>query len=159
MRDLTLMNSKQMKTLYLSAAALLLSLNLFAQGVKSEKFTPFYTKDEAPHMERVIPNPPELTDAQFFYDWTQYQWGKSIRETERGQLAVADAGIAAAAAKQPMNSRRFMCPHTFLKKTPCIICAFHSHVNYPDPKCQPPSAHNYHRVARNGNMNKSTKEQ
>ena len=67
MRDLTLMNSKHMKTFYLSAAALLLSLNLFAQDVKSEKFTPFYTKDEAPHMERVIPNPPELTDAQFFY--------------------------------------------------------------------------------------------
>lgn len=95
MRDLTLMNSKHMKTFYLSAAALLLSLNFFAQGVKSEKFTPFYTKDEAPHMERVIPSPPELTDAQFFYDWTQYQWGKSIRETERGQLAVADAGINA----------------------------------------------------------------
>ena len=31
--------------------------------------------------------------------------------------------------------------------------------DYPDPKCQPPSAHNYHRVARNGNMNKSTQEQ
>ena len=74
--------------MYFAAALTLLSLGLSAQGVKDEKFTPFYTKDEAPKMEKVIPNPPELTDAQFFYDWTQYQWGKSIRDTERGQLAV-----------------------------------------------------------------------
>ena len=84
-----------MKKMYFAAAAMLLSLSLSAQGVKSEKFTPFYTKDVAPKMEKVIPNPPELTDAQFFYDWTQYQWGKSIRDTERGQLAVDDAGINA----------------------------------------------------------------
>ncbi len=81
--------------MYFAAALTLLSLSLSAQGVKDEKFTPFYTKDVAPKMENVIPNPPELTDAQFFYDWTQYQWGKSIRDTERGQLAVADAGINA----------------------------------------------------------------
>lgn len=81
--------------MYFAAALTLLSLGLSAQDVKDEKFTPFYTKDEAPKMENVIPNPPELTDAQFFYDWTQYQWGKSIRDTERGQLAVADAGINA----------------------------------------------------------------
>lgn len=63
--------------------------------VKSEKFTPFYTRDEAPHLEQVLPNPPELTDSRFYYDWTQYQWGKSIRDTERGKLAVEDAGICA----------------------------------------------------------------
>jgi acid phosphatase (class A) len=84
-----------MKRFNFAAALMLLCLSLSAQGVKDEKFSPFYTKDEAPKMEKVIPNPPELTDAQFFYDWTQYQWGKSIRDTERGQLAVADAGINA----------------------------------------------------------------
>ena len=84
-----------MKKMYFAAALMLLSVSLSAQGVKDEKFTPFYTKDVAPKMEKVIPNPPELTDAQFFYDWTQYQWGKSIRDTERGQQAVADAGINA----------------------------------------------------------------
>lgn len=68
----------------------------FAQSeVTKEKFTPFYTRDVAPHMENVLPNPPELTDSRFFYDWTQYQWGKSIRETERGKQAIADAGICA----------------------------------------------------------------
>ena len=84
-----------MKRFNFAAALMLLCLSLSAQGVKDEKFSPFYTKDEAPKMEKVIPNPPELTDAQVFYDWTQYQWGKSIRDTERGQLAVDDAGINA----------------------------------------------------------------
>ena len=84
-----------MKKILFPAAFALLSLNLFAQGVKSEKFTPFFTKEIAPHMERVIPEPPALTDALFFYDWSQYQWGKSIRDTERGELAVKDAGINA----------------------------------------------------------------
>ena len=84
-----------MKKFCSAAASVLFSLSLSAQGVKSEKFTPFYTKDVAPRMERIIPSPPELTDSRFFDDWTQYLWGKSIRDTERGKLAVADAGINA----------------------------------------------------------------
>lgn len=68
---------------------------LAQKDVTKEEYTPFYTRDIAPHMEKVLPEPPTLTDPQFFYDWTQYQWGKSIRETERGQLAIADAGIGA----------------------------------------------------------------
>jgi len=84
-----------MKKIYLFSVALFVTANLLAQGVKDEKFVPFYTRDEAPHMENVIPAPPSLTDAQFFYDWTQYQWGLSIRDTERGQEAVADAHINA----------------------------------------------------------------
>ena len=63
--------------------------------VTKEKFTPFYETADAPHMEKVLPAPPSLTDSRYFYDWTQYQWGKSIRETERGQQAIADAGICA----------------------------------------------------------------
>ncbi len=65
------------------------------QSVTSEKFTPFYTRETAPRMENVLPPPPVLTDSKFFHDWTQYQWGKSIRDTERGKQAIADAGIGA----------------------------------------------------------------
>lgn len=64
--------------------------------VTKESFSPFYTREEAPHLEQVLPNPPELSESRFFYDWTQYQWGKSIRDTERGRLAVEDASIGAA---------------------------------------------------------------
>ena len=73
--------------------AMMLPVMLFAQ--KAAKETPFYTKEEAPHLERVLPAPPSLTDSRFHNDWTQYLWGKSIRDTERGQLAVADARLGA----------------------------------------------------------------
>lgn len=88
------------KRILLLTAVLPLFLGSFAQKeVAQESFTPFYKTADAPHMENVLPAPPELTDSRFFYDWTQYQWGKSIRETERGQQAIADAGI---------NARYFM---------------------------------------------------
>ncbi len=78
------------------AAAVLCSVAALAQkSVTEEKFTPFYTTDQAPHMENVIPAPPSLTDARFYDDWTQYQWGKSVRDTERGKQAVADANLGA----------------------------------------------------------------
>lgn len=57
--------------------------------------TPFYTKEQAPHLEKVLPQPPALTDVRFADDWNQYLWGKSIRDTERGKQAVEDAHINA----------------------------------------------------------------
>lgn len=70
-------------------AAMLLPLCLSAQN----KTTPFYTREEAPHLENVIPAPPQLTDPLFQNDWNQYLWGKSIRDTERGEQAVKDAKL------------------------------------------------------------------
>ena len=85
------MNKMNKKILSL-AVMLPMFLCSFAQDdVTKEKFTPFYQMADAPHMEKVLPAPPALTDSRFFYDWTQYQWGKSIRETERGKQAIADA--------------------------------------------------------------------
>ena len=89
------MNIMKKKILFL-ALALPVFLCSYAQNdVTKEEFKPFYESADAPHMEKVLPAPPALTDSRFFYDWTQYQWGKSIRETERGKQAIADAGICA----------------------------------------------------------------
>lgn len=74
-------------------AALLLPLCLNAQQRWWERYTPFYTREAAPHLENVLPAPPELNDPLFFNDWSQYLWGKSIRETERGAQAVRDASL------------------------------------------------------------------
>lgn len=60
-----------------------------------EMAMPFFSREEAPHLENVLPNPPELDDSRFADDWNKYLWGKSIRETERGQQAIADASINA----------------------------------------------------------------
>lgn len=85
-----------MKRLDYTAFFLFLSLGLFAQNkVTEEKFTPFYTREQSPHLENVLPEPPSLNDGRFYSDFYQYQWGKSIRETERGKQAILDAGINA----------------------------------------------------------------
>jgi len=76
------------KPLYL-LISILLPLGLLAQG------GPFYYSDAAPHLENVLPNPPGLKDPLFVNDWNQYLWGKEQRATERGELAVKDAGICA----------------------------------------------------------------
>ena len=38
-----------------------------------------------------MPLPPKTTDAAFYNDWYRYEWGKSIRNTERGKQAAEDA--------------------------------------------------------------------
>lgn len=75
------------------AAALLMPLFLSAQNRPA--YGPFYTTEEAPKLEKILPPPPELTSKRFSDDWEKYQWGKSIRDTERGQQAIEDAGIGA----------------------------------------------------------------
>lgn len=70
--------------------AVLSSLTLFGQKRDS---IAFFTYDVAPQLENILPSPPGLDDPLFFNDWNQYLWGKSVRGTERGELAVADARI------------------------------------------------------------------
>lgn len=38
--------------------------------------------------------PPDTASAHFAYDCEQYEWGKSMRDSERGQQAVTDASYA-----------------------------------------------------------------
>lgn len=88
---------KDMKAFLLSSLMLLMALSASAQknDVTKEKFTPFYTSEEAPKLENVLPEPPAYNSTRYQDDWAMYQWGKSVRNTERGQLAIEDAGINA----------------------------------------------------------------
>lgn len=51
----------------------------------------FLNDEQLPDAVAFLPAPPDVTSALFFNDWTQYQWGKSVRETEAGELAYFDA--------------------------------------------------------------------
>lgn len=86
-----------MKKLILTSLILAMTLSASAQShdVTKEKFTPFYTTEKAPKLEKVLPEPPAHNSTRYQDDWAMYQWGKSIRNTERGQLAIEDAGIGA----------------------------------------------------------------
>ena len=52
---------------------------------------PFLTEDEIPAGAEFLPLPPKITDAAFYNDWRRYEWGKTMRGTERGQTAKEDA--------------------------------------------------------------------
>ncbi len=83
-----------MKKYILLSSFLLIAFILLAQGRKGE-VTPFVNSDQAPKLEQILPPPPGLTDPRFHDDWAQYQWGLSVRDTERGLQARSDAFINA----------------------------------------------------------------
>ena len=51
----------------------------------------FLTEDEIPAGAEFLPLPPTPTDAAFYNDWRRYEWGKTMRNTERGKIAAEDA--------------------------------------------------------------------
>lgn len=55
------------------------------------KVSSFLTADEIPTGAEFLPLPPTPTDAAFYNDWRRYEWGKTMRNTERGKQAVEDA--------------------------------------------------------------------
>ena len=68
---------------------LLLLLSTTAWGQQS--VTTYLDVTDMPNAVLYLPPPPDSTSAQFAYDMSQYFWGKSIRNTERGQMAIDDA--------------------------------------------------------------------
>ena len=76
-----------MKKIYavLFVLSVLIATSCYA-GVAS-----FLSEDEIPTASEFLPLPPKTTDVAFFNDWYRYQWGKNIRDTERGKQAIEDA--------------------------------------------------------------------
>ena len=64
---------------------------VFICSVCYAKATSFLTEDEIPTGAKFLPMPPEPSEASFYNDWQRYQWGKSMRDTERGKQAIDDA--------------------------------------------------------------------
>ena len=65
---------------------LCLSISLMASEPK-----PYFTSPEMPNAVHYLPAPPQNNEMRFAYDSAQYQWGKSIRNTPRGEKAKKDA--------------------------------------------------------------------
>ena len=58
---------------------------------RGQKYESFLTKDQAPNGVNYLPAPPDTASVLFYGDYAQYQWGKSMRATQRGQQAAQDA--------------------------------------------------------------------
>ena len=57
------------------------------------KHPSFLTNKRLPNGAVYLPAPPDTASLRFFNDWAQYNWGKSVRGTERGRVAYAHASM------------------------------------------------------------------
>ncbi|MBR1792136.1 MAG: phosphatase PAP2 family protein [Bacteroidales bacterium] len=57
----------------------------------AQKPTAYFSKDQLPNAINYLPEPPDTASTRFVYDLTQYYWGKSLRETDRGRQAKRNA--------------------------------------------------------------------
>ena len=83
------------------ALAALFALPAAAQAptdgsIKDNRTNPdvfFLEMGDAPNSLELLPGPPSAESVQFMYDKARYDWGKSIRKTERGEQAFRDARV------------------------------------------------------------------
>ena len=68
-----------------------LCLSLATLGVPTLQADTFLKASDMPAGENYLPNYAADNDIRFWGDWVQYCWGKSIRNTARGEQARTDA--------------------------------------------------------------------
>lgn len=91
-------NLKKFCALFLAAA---FAAPLFAQTttqpkVKDHSTNPevyFLMEADRPNSLYILPTPPDGGSMQFLYDQARYNWGKGLRNTERGEQAFYDARV------------------------------------------------------------------
>lgn len=54
----------------------------------------FLRHDQVANSTALIQQVPDTASARFAYDREQYEWGKTLRDTERGRQAVVDADLS-----------------------------------------------------------------
>lgn len=55
----------------------------------------YFTEEDMPDAYYFLPAPPAWDSEAFAYDSCQFEWGKSVRDSERGKMAKADANTSA----------------------------------------------------------------
>ena len=79
---------KRESRLFIAGAFLLFSGLSFAQ---TEKDTVYVFLENMPDAGIYLPPPPDMTSTTYSDDFAQWQWGKTVRPTERGQQANDDS--------------------------------------------------------------------
>ena len=88
------------RALVLGVTALFLSFPSTAQETKVKDHSTMPDRyvlltGQQPNSLYILPMPPEAGSIQFLYDKAQYAWGKSKRDTARGEQAREDANVSA----------------------------------------------------------------
>ena len=79
---------KHLSQLFTAGAFLLFTGSAIAQ---TDKDTVYVFLENMPDAGIYLPPPPEMTSTQYADDFAQWQWGKTVRPTERGQQANDDS--------------------------------------------------------------------
>lgn len=70
---------------------ILLPFLFVALTISARNAHAYFKVSEMPDAVVYLPAPPQQDEMRFAYDTAQYQWGKRMRDTERGAKAKADA--------------------------------------------------------------------
>lgn len=81
------------RVMLLAAVTLPLPASLFARDHSDAPDRYFMTIEEVPNSLAILPAPPDTTSARFAYDHEQWEWGKTLRNTDRGKQAISDANL------------------------------------------------------------------
>ncbi|MBO6079269.1 MAG: phosphatase PAP2 family protein [Bacteroidaceae bacterium] len=79
---------KHFSILLTAGTFLLFTANVYAQ---TEKDTVYVFLENMPDAGIYLPPPPDMLSAQYADDFAQWQWGKTVRPTDRGQQANDDS--------------------------------------------------------------------
>ena len=78
------------KHIWMLAAILVCGLgSVSAQD--AEPVHTYFTKEQMPSLLKSLPAPPDTIGEAFAHDIMRYMWGKQMRQTERGSIAIRDA--------------------------------------------------------------------
>lgn len=66
-------------------------LLMLAFSLKAQEYDPYYSMDEMPDAGVYLPRPTTFESSGFAGDFIRWQWGRSIRNTERGMMASDDS--------------------------------------------------------------------
>lgn len=81
------------RTVLIAAITVSLPVSLWARDHSDDPDHFFMTIEEVPNSLVILPAPPDTTSARFAYDHEQWEWGKTLRDTERGKQAISDANL------------------------------------------------------------------
>lgn len=79
---------RKLTRLFAAAALLFIGSKSFAQ---TEKDTVYVFLQDMPDAGIYLPPPPDMLSPQYADDFAQWQWGKTVRPTQRGQQANDDS--------------------------------------------------------------------
>ena len=72
------------------------ALNAQNTKIKDHRSNPdvyFLQEGDVPNSLKILPTPPDGASILFLYDQARYNWGKTMRNTDRGEQAFQDARV------------------------------------------------------------------